>query len=426
MNIGIQTWGSDGDILPFVALAGGLRSAGNQVTLVITSVDGKDYRSLGERLDVRVKHVGGPAYDRKDFAALANEIGYERNPLKQFDLIVKRMFEPFVDEMYSASKALCEENGLLIGHVIHYPLQAAARKAGLPYVTVNLSHMGIPTGFRPPSGMPNLGRLMNLLQWKLVMNLLTRRAAPAMNRFREGEGLPPVRSVREVWESRLMNLLAVGSVFCEGFPDWEDHHRVSGFLALPEEAPVASMPEGLEDFIASGPPPVYMTFGSMASELHDTEYVKTTIKLMTDAARLAGTRAIIQSCWHAVSGIEESPHIYRTTRVPHHAVFPRCSAIVHHGGAGTTHSSLRSGRPSVVVAHIADQTFWGGELRRLGVAPRPLHRVTVTAGKLAARIRSVLVSPSMKMWAERYGERLREEDGVGNAVRFIEECRRTV
>jgi hypothetical protein len=151
MNIGIQTWGSDGDILPFVALAGGLRSAGNQVTLVITSVDGKDYRSLGERLDVRVKHVGGPAYDRKDFAALANEIGYERNPLKQFDLIVKRMFEPFVDEMYSASKALCEENGLLIGHVIHYPLQAAARKAGLPYVTVNLSPMGIPTGFRPPS-----------------------------------------------------------------------------------------------------------------------------------------------------------------------------------------------------------------------------------------------------------------------------------
>jgi UDP:flavonoid glycosyltransferase YjiC (YdhE family) len=148
--------------------------------------------------------------------------------------------------------------------------------------------------------------------------------------------------------------------------------------------------------------------------------------MMTDAARLAGTRAIIQSCWHSVSGIEESPHIYRTTRVPHHAVFPRCSAIVHHGGAGTTHSSLRSGRPSVVVAHIADQTFWGGELRRLGVAPRPLHRVTVTAGKLAARIRSVLVSPSMKMRAEQCGERLREEDGVGNAVRFIEECGRTI
>jgi UDP:flavonoid glycosyltransferase YjiC (YdhE family) len=426
MNIGIQTWGSDGDILPFMALAGGLRSAGNDVTLVITSVDGKDYRRLGERLGVRVEQVGGLAYDRKDFAALANEIGYERNPLKQFDLIVKRMFEPLVDEMYSASRVLCEENGLIIGHVIHYPLQAAARKAGLPYVTVNLSPMGIPTGFRPPTGMPNLGRLMNLLQWKLVMKLLTRRAMPSINRFRGREGLPPVRSVREVWESRLLNLLAVGRVFCEGFPDWEDHHRVSGFLALPEEAPVSDMPEGLEDFIASGPPPVYMTFGSMVSELHDTEYVKATIRLMTDAARLAGVRAVIQSCWDAVSSIEESPHIYRTTRVPHHAVFPRCSAIVHHGGAGTTHSSLRSGRPSVVVAHIADQTFWGSELRRLGVAPRPLHRATVSAEKLAARIRSVLDSPSMKMRAEQYGERLRKEDGVGRAVGFIEKCRRNI
>lgn len=422
MKIGIQTWGSDGDIFPLIALAGGLSSAGHDVTLVITCVDGKDYYHYGERLNFRLKQTGKLFYDKAEYARLANEIGYKKNPVKQLDLILKKFFEPFADEMYSAARKLCEENDAIIGHFIHYPAQVAAQKAGLRRITVTLNHSGIPTGYTPPAGMPNLGRLVNPLLWKLVMKVLGWQLAPAINRFRVREGCPPIRSVREVWESRLLNLIAVGRIFCEGYPDWEDYQRVCGFLNMPDGAYDYAIPRDLEEFIASGPPPVYMTFGSMVTEMHGAGYIQATNKLMADAARLAGARAIIQSQWDAADGVEESPDIYKVKKAPHNAIFPRCSAVVHHGGAGTTHSSTRAGCPSVVVALVADQPFWGSELRRLGIAPKPLKRLSVTAEKIAEQIRHVLETPEMKVRAEKLGDALRQENGVGRAVEFIEKC----
>jgi len=103
------------------------------------------------------------------------------------------------------------------------------------------------------------------------------------------------------------------------------------------------------------------------------------------------------------------------------SVFPRCAAIVHHGGAGTTQSSLLAGRPSVVVAHMADQFFWGAELKRLGVGGEPLARHAFTAIKLANAIRNVLADRSMAQRAASLGQQIAKEHGVANAVRLIEE-----
>jgi hypothetical protein len=43
MKIGIQTWGSNGDIRPLLALADGLQQAGHAVTLVVSSIDNRSY-----------------------------------------------------------------------------------------------------------------------------------------------------------------------------------------------------------------------------------------------------------------------------------------------------------------------------------------------------------------------------------------------
>ena len=94
--------------------------------------------------------------------------------------------------------------------------------------------------------------------------------------------------------------------------------------------------------------------------------------------------------------------------------------VVHHGGAGTTQSTLLAGKPSIVVAHIADQFFWGSELERLGVAGKTLRRKGLNAKQLAARIARVLASPSMVLRAASLGTKMSAEDGVSKAVQLLE------
>jgi len=107
-------------------------------------------------------------------------------------------------------------------------------------------------------------------------------------------------------------------------------------------------------------------------------------------------------------------------RVSHAAVFPKCAAVVHHGGAGTTHTALLSGVPSIIVPHVADQFFWADELARMGVSPAALPRRSLTADALALRVRTTLESGAMRRRAQDLSARIRAENGVEAAVTLIE------
>jgi len=106
--------------------------------------------------------------------------------------------------------------------------------------------------------------------------------------------------------------------------------------------------------------------------------------------------------------------------VPHAWLFPRVSAVVHHGGSGTTGSGLRAGVPSVLVPHMSDQPFWAERVQELGVGPRPIPRRQLTAVRLAAAITSAVTDTDMGARAAALGERIRAEDGIGQAVGIIE------
>lgn len=420
MNIGIQTWGSDGDIHPFIALAGGLAAAGHQVTLAVTSAEHKSYEHFAERLGFRLVQVGYIGKDDDELIHLATAMHQAADPLKQLDVIIEGMFEPGVPAMYDAARTLCSENDLLIGHFLVHPLAAAAEKAAKPYLTVTLNQSAIPTDFAPPVGVPYLGRLLNHLLWKIGIKILNSHILPPINRLRNQEGLTPATSFRQIWESPLANLIAVSPAFCPPRPDWTANQRVCGFFNLPDEARPWDMPDDLKRFLEKGPPPIYITFGSMLAVLKDKTELTQTTRLLIDSVRLAGCRAIIQSRWPDVHTIAEDNAIYRITAAPHPKIFPFCSAIVHHGGAGTTQTATLCGCPSIVVAHIVDQYFWGQELTKLGIAPKLLDRRKVTPKKLGRAIRLVLDSPDMAERARKLSEQLRAENGVKVAVAVIE------
>jgi sterol 3beta-glucosyltransferase len=112
--------------------------------------------------------------------------------------------------------------------------------------------------------------------------------------------------------------------------------------------------------------------------------------------------------------------VFTLQEAPHDWLFPRTAAVVHHGGAGTTAAGLRAGVPSVVVPFFGDQPFWGQRVAALGAGPPPLPRHRVTPDRLAAAIRRATADPAIRAGAAGLGSRLREEDGVADAVRIIE------
>ena len=143
-------------------------------------------------------------------------------------------------------------------------------------------------------------------------------------------------------------------------------------------------------------------------------------EILVQGALLAGCRAIVQSCWDELPDFPDNPDIFKIKTVPHRYVFPYCSAVVHHGGAGTSHSATLHGCPSIIIEHSLDQPLFAYELKRIGIAPNVLHRRNITAKKLAKSIKYVIDKPEMKTNAERISKVMKKEDGVNKAVQIIE------
>ncbi|MEI7614289.1 MAG: nucleotide disphospho-sugar-binding domain-containing protein, partial [Betaproteobacteria bacterium] len=139
-----------------------------------------------------------------------------------------------------------------------------------------------------------------------------------------------------------------------------------------------------------------------------------------EAVRIVGCRAILQLPWHDLNTFETDDRVFKVRRSPYNKVFPRCALVVHHGGAGTTQASLLAGRPSIIVAHVSDQFFWGSELERLGVAGRTLKRKGLTVEKLAHGIADALAQPRLTANSVKIGERMSQENGVVRAIELIE------
>lgn len=422
MQIGIQTWGSYGDVRPFLALAGGLAASGHQVTLNITSFDNSDYGETARHLGFTLNMVGEiEISSRENLMTFGRQLVSNPNPVQQLKTIMSEFFEPYADDMYRAALTLCENNDVVIGHCLHHPAQTAALKTDTPYVTVSLFHGMVPTVMRPPIRMPNLGKTFNRISWSLVRLVTNFLLKPYINRFRDRHALPRIKDcTNDVWISKQLNLIGVSRVFCQSPKDWDKSQQVCGFFDLPRLYHEGRIEQGLQAFIDAGDPPVFMGFGSMlmpAIEIHQEA-----IRIFMDAARKAGCRAIIQSSLWQECGVTHNEQFYFVKQCPHAEVFPQCVAVVHHGGSGTTQATTKAGVPSIVVIHLADQDGWAFETQRIGIAPRAIRRHKLTSDLLAKRIRTVLDSPDMQARAKQIGMQVRMEDGVSNAVSAIEKC----
>tara|TARA_R110002096_G_scaffold253075_5_gene445958 strand:+ start:80 stop:1330 length:1251 start_codon:yes stop_codon:yes gene_type:complete len=410
MKIGLQTWGTDGDFFPFLALAIGLKNAGHEVTITYTSIDGTDYSNRADAEGIPL--IRANAEDEISEGANPYAINAKAGSFKEYTQLLELYFDPHSEAMYAASEQLCKENDLVIGHAACHTLLTAAQKHSCPRVSLILTPLIVRSKYMSPIGI-ELGTFFNSFLWNVGGKVATSRWFKTAAQIRKREGLPPIKSLqKELFTSELLTLVAASETLTPRPKDWAGTVQMTGFLNLPTDNTEWQIAEDLQSFLAAGEPPVYMTFGSCMQ----FDVARST-KLLIQAAQRSGRRTIIQSDWEKVQKPTD-PNIFCVTRLPHAAVFPLCALIVHHGGAGTTQAALLASIPSVVVAHGFDQPYWGKQLETLGVGGKLLQRETITPANLASQIDVVLHSNAAET-ANQLGQKMAMENGVAQAVACI-------
>ena len=202
--------------------------------------------------------------------------------------------------------------------------------------------------------------------------------------------------------------------------DWPATCTICGYWFL-DSAMSWEPPADLQQFVAERPAPLYIGFGSMASE--DPAHVT---GMMLEALRRTGQRAIIASGWGGLRGGDLPPAVYAVESVPHEWLFPRIAGAIHHGGAGTTAAALRAGIPSFIVPFFADQFFWGNRLASLGLSPKPVAHRQLTVGALEKGIMTLVGSPGMAEKCRAASVSIQAERGVERAVEAIDLYLRSV
>jgi UDP:flavonoid glycosyltransferase YjiC (YdhE family) len=410
-RITIFTTGTRGDIQPFIPLALGLRRAGFAVRLTA----GSEFRPLAEAEEIEF----APVELDYNQLLLSPEIqtlmekggtGFLPAMLRLFP----RAFQMVESAMRDAWRAapgtdavLYTANGPWGFHI--------AQALKIPAVYVCYQPLA-PSGEVPSAvamarpSLPVVNRLSHL--GFMLSTWLPLRSR--FNRWRkESLGLPPIGWTPPFPATDQIVIGAYSPTLSPRPRDWPPRWQIAGHW-LPDPSESWRPPAALASFLESGPPPVYLGFGSMMTR----EKTRIT-QVVRGAVERAGVRAVVSRGWNLLDAQDSPEGVFLTDPVPHAWLFPRCSMVVHHGGGGTTGAGARSGVPSMAVPYGADQAFWGWRLRELGVGPAPIPYRDVTAETLAAAIREAAGSSAMHDAAARVGKRIAAEDGVGRAVEMI-------
>ena len=418
MTIALLAAGSRGDVQPYVALGVALRARGHAVRVAAPV----PFRDLVESHGLMFHPVGG------DMEGLMGDPSVQEAMRASNPLAVIRSFRKLGALAFALQAGLAEacddadavvfHPGASIGHV-------AALRRGLPSILATPFPMTPTRAF--PSLIfytwPRLGGWANRLTHQIFERVMWRTSKGNIERFyrTSSDGLrEPLRMPfpEHVTERHPTIVSCSPKVFPKP-ADWPDHVHLTGYWYLDPEPDWVPSSE-LEAFLNDGPPPVYIGFGSM----RDPEGAEHTTEVILSAVDAIGRRAVLALGEDAASLIDLPDHVFALNEAPHAWLFPRMSAIVHHGGAGTTAAALRAGVPSVVIPHANDQPAWARRLEELGVAPEPIAKRRLDASELADRMTRAH-RPERVAAAASLGAAIRSEAGVEAAADVIERARAT-
>lgn len=408
MNITILTYGSRGDVQPFLPLSLGLMARGHRVSLAAPP----RFQNLVEEHGITFYPLAG---DPEDLSRRFNDSGF--NFIKQ----VRDMMSHAVEigaEMLRKTEQACRNADLIIHTFAHaVGAHTLAREKNIPDIHIQTFPMFAPTGDYPNVTMPDLKlRAMNRLTHTASKKITWWTSSFGFEQVRRRVGLPKRRLYFPFDEDPLRPptpiLCAWSPSILPPSTDWKANVHVTGYFYF--DSTIAYQPlDELKEFLEAGNPPVCVSFGSMINR--NAEKID---RIVREALTRTGQRGIILSGWGRVDQPSSKELLYLDA-APHDWLLPRCRMLIHHGGAGTTSAGLRAGLPNIVVPFTADQPFWGRRVHAVGAGPEPILVKHLSTDRLTQAIVEA-DGDVIRKCAQDIGRRIRSEDGAGSAAAWIE------
>jgi sterol 3beta-glucosyltransferase len=412
MQISIVAVGSRGDVQPYLALGLGLKKAGYQVQICADR--------LFESLVTSTGLVFTPV-TAAPVGMMQQNLSRYGGPLKLMGWL-ERHFKPMARQFFTDLESVTRQTDAILYSTLAFAGYHVAEKHGIPAlgvynVPISPTHAFQSPSFPPPPAWLPFKGTYNWWSFRFANQFFIYLIKPVVNECRRDVlGLAPLPAsfYRRLDVTRMHIVYGFSPTLLPRPEDWGEWLQVSGHWFLDDQSGWQP-PEDLVRFLDSGMPPVYVGFGSMVDE-----QIEHATRIVLGALRRAGQRGILLGGWGGLGTGDLPETILRLESVPHDWLFPRVAAVVHHGGAGTTATGLRYGKPSVVVPFFADQPFWGARVHQLGAGPNPIPFARLTIENLAEAIDRAVNDLTIRQNAEFLGDRLQGEDGIGKAVQFIQ------
>ncbi|CAK5273757.1 unnamed protein product [Mycena citricolor] len=419
LNIVIQVVGSRGDVQPFIALGNALQAFGHRVRLATHDVfedfvrkSGLEFFPIGgDPADLMAYMVKNPGLIPGMKSLREGDIQRKRGMMAEIlegcwhscvspDPISKRPFvaEAIIANPPSFAHLHCAQALSIPVHLMFTMPWSSTR--AFPHPLANLTHKDKSSDLS----------MANYVSYAVVELLTWQGLGDIINRWRHSLDLEPIPMTEVPY---LTETLKIPFTYCWSPAlvakpsDWPRRIDVCGFF-FRNPPPYSPLPE-VEAFLKAGPPPIYIGFGSIV--LDDPDRIS---KSIFSAIRRANVRAIISSGWSKLAGPALNDVLFMGD-CPHEWLFQQVSAVVHHGGAGTTACGLRYGKPTVIVPFFGDQPFWGRMIADSGAGPEPIPHKALDGMRLAQAILFCLTAKA-QIAAQDIAAKMASERGVDAAV----------
>lgn len=408
-KIVIATMGSRGDVEPYIALGIALKKRGFDVIISAPQVYGqlvekhglgyRELKAVNPQEMMKIPEVE-TQFDK------GNMVGALFLLLKKAKGVIKKYLQEMYENMEGAD--------LIITTMIPYGASDAAEKRNVPMIHT-LLNPAVPTKEIPCVIVPHIPSWMysfshKVLEWSFYICF-----KHTLNTLRMKEwNLPKLKKspLKQYRKNGNITLLAYSENILRKPSDWSRNEVITGFWQI-DNVDEGILDKKLEKFLEKKP--YYIGFGSMP-----IKNVQQTVSMIDKALELLQEHAVLYLSYNDREYLGHSDRIYIVSEVPHSILFPRVKATVIHGGIGTCRASMMAGKPTFVIPFMGDQEFWGLQLHKIGLGPKPIKLKRLDA-KLFAKKLLELQSDTYRKNAEMIKEKLSTEQGAEKAAQIIAE-----
>lgn len=426
-RIVIATYGSFGDIHPYIPLAVELKSRGHAPVIATSEIFRRKVEANGVGFyPLRPDLTKLQRQPDTDAGARLSLLAREARLSSEF--VFENLLMPHLHESFEDLRDAARDADLLVTSMLTYAGPVVARLTNLPWVSSVLTPMQFYSSYDPPTpaGRPEVVKILRLSHRlsRRFLQSAKNRLIPHIEpiyRLRAEVGLAP--GLHPLFEGQHSPALVLGlfsTVLAQPQPDWPQNTLITGFCFHDEgeeRSENGDLPPELTQFLKEGTPPIVFTLGSSAV-WHPGRFYEHAI----EAARSLGQRAILLVGDRAgVLPQSLPPEVIAFDYVPYAKLFPHARIVVHQGGIGTTAQALRAGKPMLVVPHYSnDQPDNAGRIERLGVGRYlPLRRLN--SRTLAKELSFLLNNEKYQTRATAVAATVRGEDGGRAAADAIEQ-----